>query len=123
MTMLAAELGLIFAPLAGFLTFNLVESTTDSTPWIAGIAAVLVTGFMVPTVKWIMNRVDVQSQQQAEAAARREKREDDRNEAFQKQVAALDRIVLKLDDLDDRHKEMLAAIQDLPDQIRRHDGI
>jgi len=119
MTDLAAAISLACAPLAGFCGFAIADDAThDPTlPWIAGVAAVLLTGLMVPVVKWMMGRIDGQSRQDADLIARREKREDERQEAFNRQVLALAAIVTRLESLDDNHKELRSLIDALPERI------
>lgn len=124
--MTSAILLTLFAP--ALLTFAVVEGTADSTPWIAGIAAVLVTGLMIPVVRSMMLREDARVKEAAEAAERRETREEKRAEAFQQQVAALGAILTELRLLNEHHKdldqnraeavkEILARIDGLPDRI------
>lgn len=120
-------------------TFVVVTETADSTPLIAGIAAALVSGLMIPVVRWMMNRQDaLTAAQQAaaaaaakeasDAAARREDREDKRAEAFNQAVVALGSINTELRLLNENHKaldanrkqavdEILERIDGLPDKI------
>lgn len=121
--LMLAELCLACAPFMGFVGYSFARET-DSTPWIAGIASVLVTALMVPVVKWMMNRIDGDKRQSEDLAARREKREDDRQTAFEKQVGALTKIVHELELLNDNHKALDEHRQEAVKQILdRIDGL
>jgi hypothetical protein len=111
-------------------TAIIIAEVVDTTPWIAGIAAVLVTGLMIPVVRWMMTRQDTASQMLADLAERRELREEKRQEAFQQKVGILDALVNEVRLMNQHHsemgqaresavKEILERIDAMPDKIAK----
>lgn len=117
---------MLCTPAVGFVISEATES-----PIVGGVAVLVATLLLVPVVRWMMTRQDALQKESSDAAVRREKREDERHEAFQSLVVTLGTISMELRALNDHHKEMdrarvvavkeiIEKIDDLPERIMRN---
>lgn len=117
MTDTAAIVCLVCAPFVGYATSALVEPSDPVVQVIVGAIMLLLTGLLFPFVRWMMRKIDRQSLQDARHTEAREKREDRRLEAYERQVTALTALVGHMELLLDGHREVLARLDALPDKI------
>ncbi len=91
--------------------------------WLLAIVAPL-AGFSAWLVKWIIDRQDERDKLLLVREQAREKREDDRQEAFVNQVGVLGTVARELQLMNDNHKHLvLARQQDVENIIKRIDDL
>ena len=109
-------------------TIALAEAT-EASPWGTTAIALLVSGLMIPVVRWMMSSIDArqksadalaaQAQKSADALAeRRELREEKRDAVAAEQVLALKQIATDLRVISDQNIEAVKQRSDMDDLLQ-----
>lgn len=110
-------------------TIALAEAT-EASPWGTTAIALVVSGLMIPVVRWMMTSIDARQKSADALAERRELREEKRDAVAAEQVLALKQIATDLRVISDQNieagrqrSEMDDLLQDrmdkLPNEVAR----
>lgn len=106
----AANVGLLLSPVAGWAGYALAEANDSSVPpTVIGLGFLLVTAIVAPVVKWAMRRADRNHRVEVDRKGRRERREDLLQDALVEQLTAQ---VVALTSIASDLREMVALLRE-----------
>jgi len=116
---LADAAGIPYAPFVGWCGYQVTHAiqSDPAPPWFVGIVMLVITGLLIPGMKWLQARSDGRRRQSEKLAERREKRDDDRQEAFAHLVETMGVIGRQLEHLNTRHGDLQKQLESLPGRI------
>jgi hypothetical protein len=83
-----SNVGIACMPVAAFITYQAAEAAGYQSPSLVAFAALLVTGLLAPSIKWLMRRSDRILDNTTKREERRERREDIVQDALLAQLTA-----------------------------------
>lgn len=100
-------------------TIALAEAT-EASPWGTTGIALVVSGLMIPVVRWMMTSLDSRQKSADELAVRRETREEKRDAVAAAQVVALQQIATDLRVISDQNIEAVKQRSEMDDLLQDH---